>query len=221
MNFLRRWFGRKHWEHDLSEELCDHIDRQTAANITAGMSPTEARRQAVLQLGAVEGVKEGCRELRRGFWLETMWADVRFGSRMLRKSPAFTTVAILTLALGIGANTALFSVVNGVLLNPLPFPQPDQLVTLHESKPNFDAGSISWLNFRDWRKDNSTFSMMGLWRNFSFILTGAGEAEQLRAQLISSDFLPLLGVKPVIGRFFDEGEDEIGAAPIAVVSEGL
>jgi predicted permease len=138
-----------------------------------------------------------------------------------RETPGFTSVAILTLALGIGANTALFSVVNGVLLNPLPYPEPEQLMTLHESKPNFDAGSISWLNFRDWRKDNSTFSMMGLWRNYSFTLTGTGEAEQVRAQLISSDFLPLLGVQPVIGRFFSEGEDEIGAAPIAVVSAGF
>src|SRR4029077_13626736 len=136
-------------------------------------------------------------------------------------SPGFAAIAILTLALGIGANTALFSVVNGVLFNPLPYPAPEQLVTLHESKPNFDAGSISFPNFQDWRKDNSTFSMMGISRGYSFNLTGAGEAEQVRAQFVSTDFLRMLGVKPVIGRLFEEGEDEVGRSPIVMISAGF
>ena len=99
-------------------------------------------------------------------------------------------MVVLTLALGIGANTALFSVVNGVLLNPLPYPEPDQLVTLHESKPNFDTGSISYPNFRDWQKENKTFSAIAISRSNSFALTGYGEAEQVRAELVSSDFFP-------------------------------
>src|SRR5579859_2407075 len=135
------------------------------------------------------------------------WQDVRYGLRMLLKNPGFAIIAVLTLALGIGANTALFSVVNGVLLNPLPYPNPNQLVTLHESKPNFDAGSISYPNFRDWRKNNQTFSMMGISRADSFNLTGLGEAEQVQTEFVSTDFLPLLGVKPVLGRMFAEGED--------------
>jgi len=147
--------------------------------------------------------------------------DLRYGLRMLAKNPGFTAVAVLTLALGIGANTAIFSVVNGVLLNPLPYPEPSQLVTLHESKPNFPYGSISYLNFRDWQKENHTFSSIAVARGYSFTLTGAGEPERVRAEFLSSDFFPLLGVKPLIGRTFAPGEDEIGAAPIALVSAGF
>ena len=147
--------------------------------------------------------------------------DLRHGLRLLRKSPGFTAVAVLTLALGIGANTALFSVVNGVLLNPLPFSQPDQLVSLHESKPNFETGSISYPNFLDWQKDNRTFSALAIYRGYSFSLTGAGEAEQVNAELISSDFFNLLGVRPLKGRSFLPGEDRPGAAPVALISAGL
>ena len=153
--------------------------------------------------------------------METLIEDIRYGLRMLRKAPGFTLVVVLTLALGIGANTALFSVVNGVLLNPLPYPEPNQLVTLHESKPNFETGSISYPNFRDWQKENKTFSAMAISRSNSLALTGYGEAEQVRAELISSDFFPVLGVKPEIGRGFAPGEDEIGAGPIVLISAGL
>ncbi len=147
--------------------------------------------------------------------------DLHYALRQLTKSPGFTAVAILTLALGIGANTAIFSVINGVLLNPLPFPQPNQLVTLSESKPNFDRGSISYPNFRDWQKDNRSFSAMAIARSYAFSLTGRGAAEQVNAEFISSDFFPLLGVNPLMGRTFAAGEDQIGAAPLALVSEGF
>jgi predicted permease len=217
---LRRWFFRR-WEHDMTEELRFHVEQQTAANMAAGMTRDEARRQAALKFGAVEGVKEDCREERRGFWLETFATDLRYGLRMLVKNPGFTSIAILTLALGIGANTALFSVVNGVLLNPLPYPHPEQLVTLHESKPNFDTGSISYPNFRDWQKENHTFSAIAVTRSYAFSLTGMGEAEQVNARFISSDFFPLLGVQPVIGRDLAPDEDRIGTAPIALISAGF
>jgi predicted permease len=221
MNLRRLWKSRKKWELELSEEVRDHVERQAAANIAAGMTAQEARRQAALEFGGAEAVKENCREQRSGFWLETLITDVRYGIRMMLRTPAFTIVAILTLALGIGANTAIFSVVNGVLLNPLPFPQPEQLVTLSESKPNFATGSISYLNFRDWQHNNHTFSSMAISRPISFSFTGTGEAEQLQAELLSSDYFSLLGVKPVIGRLFAPGEDEVGAAPIVLISAGL
>ncbi len=153
--------------------------------------------------------------------LQATWQDLRYGLRMLRKNAGFTTIAVLTLALGIGANTALFSVINGVLLNPLPFPQSDQLVTLSESKPNFEYGSISYPNFRDWQKENRTLSAVAAFRSYAFSLTGAGEAQQVKGEFVSSDTFPMLGVKPLIGRTFVSGEDEIGAAPIAMLAEGL
>jgi predicted permease len=140
---------------------------------------------------------------------------------MLLKNPGFTTVVVLTLALGIGANVALFSVVNGVLLNPLPFPQPDQLVTLDQSKPNFDMGAIPYPNFRDLQKENKTFSAMAISRGFGFSLIGAGEAERVSARLVSSDFFSVLDVKPALGRAFAPGEDEPGAGPVAMISADL
>jgi predicted permease len=153
--------------------------------------------------------------------METLLQDLRYGLRLLIKSPGFTAIAIVTLALGIGANTALFSVINGVLLSPLPFPQPEQLVTLHENKPHFEGGSVSYPNFRDWRKDNHTFSSLALARTYAFSLTGTGEAEQVSGEFIFSEFFSVLGVRPVIGRTFSEDEERVGAGPVALISAGL
>jgi predicted permease len=153
--------------------------------------------------------------------MQTMFQDVRYAWRQLRKSPGFAVVAIGTLALGIGVNTIIFSVVNGVMLSPLPFAEPDRLVTLHENKPNFEGGSISYPNFRDWQKNNRTFSSMAIARSYSFSMTGTAEPEQLRGEFVSSEFFPTLGVNPVQGRGFALGEDEVGAAPVAMISSGL
>jgi predicted permease len=153
--------------------------------------------------------------------LTTLLQDLKFCVRMLAKTPGFTVVAILTLALGIGANTALFSVVNGVLLNPLPYPQPDQLVTLHESKPNFLTGSISYPNFLDWQKNNQTLSAMAVSRSNSFNMTGTGDAEQVNSEFVTADLFPILGVKPVAGRLFSHSDDQIGAGPVALISAGF
>jgi predicted permease len=153
--------------------------------------------------------------------MQTLIQDIRFGLRTLAKNPGFAAIAVLTLAIGIGANTALFSVVSGVLLNPLPYPQPDQIIVIGQNKAVFVNGSVSYPNFRDWQKENQTFSAMAVYRQRSFSLTGIGDAEQVRGNFISSDFFPLLGVRPLIGRNFGAGEDEIGRAPIAMISEEL
>jgi predicted permease len=153
--------------------------------------------------------------------LTSLWQDLSYALRMLRNNPGFTAIAVLTLALAIGANTALFSVVNSVLLNPLPYPHPEELVTIHESKPNFNTGSVSYPNFLDWQKDNQTLSSMAVSRSYSFSLTGIGQAEQVPAQLVTSDFFPILGVKPVAGRAFLRSDDQIGAPPVALISAGL
>ncbi len=153
--------------------------------------------------------------------METLFQDVCYSIRQLRKNSGFTVVAVITLALGIGANTVIFSVVNGVLLSPLPFRDSDQIVTLHENKPNFEGGSLSYPNFRDWQNDNHTFSSMAIARSYAFSLTGAGDAEQVNGEFVSSEFFPVLGLNPVVGRTFAKREDEVGAGPVALISAGL
>jgi len=147
--------------------------------------------------------------------------DIRYGLRGLWRHPGFTVVAVCSLALGIGANTAIFSVVNGVLLNPLPYPQPEQLVTIHQSKPNFEQGAMPYPNFRDVQKQNQTLAAMAISRSMGFSLIGAGEPERVDARLVSADYFSVLGLKPLLGRTFVPGEDESGAGPVALISEDL
>jgi len=216
-----RFWRRRRREAELEEEVRSHLEMAARQRVEHGADEGEAARAARREFGNMGLVKETTRDAWGWGFFDRLMQDLRFGVRMIAKSPGFAAVAILTLALGIGANIALFSVVNAVLLNPLPYPEPEQLVALHESKPNFETGSIALPNFQDWRKDNRTFSMMAISRGYWFNLTGLGDAEQLRAEFVSTDFLPLLGVKPVLGRMFVEGEDEIGASPIVMISEGL
>ena len=147
--------------------------------------------------------------------------DLRYGARSLLKNPGFTTVAILTLALGIGANTALFSVVNGVLLSPLAFPHSEQLVTLYERKMGFEQASISYPNFLDWQRTQRTFTSIASYRPDNYTVTGIGEAERVPIEMISADFFQTLGVKPVAGRLFTSEDDHAGAAPVAILSGGF
>lgn len=214
------WHRQKR-ESELEEELQSHLQMAAQDRTDRGETPEQARGAARRELGNVGLIKEVTREMWGWASVERLIQDLRYGLRMLAKSPGFTVMAILTLTLGIGANTALFSVVNGVLFNPLPYPHPEQLVWLAESKPNFSSGSISWPNFKDWQKENRTFSGMGLYRGNNFNLTGHGEAEQLQARFLTYDFLNAVGVKPLIGRTFAPGEDEIGATPIVIISEQL
>jgi predicted permease len=147
--------------------------------------------------------------------------DVRYGLRMLAKNPGFTAVAVLTLALGIGANTAIFSVVNGVLLNPLPYWQPDRLVALYSRDVAFSTSTVSYPNFLDWVRDNRSFSALASYLGNDFVLTGMGEPEDVPGEMVSESFFPLLGVKAAIGRTFLSKEDQLGAAPVALISDGL
>lgn len=153
--------------------------------------------------------------------MTTLAQDLKYGLRMLAKSPGFTAVAVLTLALGIGANTAIFSVVNGVLLNPLPYPEPDRLVALYSRTADSPRWSISYPNFLDWVRNNRSFSALAGYRVDDFTLTGMGETERLETEMISASFFPILGVKPVIGRNFLPEEDQIGAARVVLISGGF
>jgi putative ABC transport system permease protein len=150
--------------------------------------------------------------------MTSLWMDVRYAVRMLAKNPGFTLIAILTMALGIGANTALFSVVNGVLLNPLPYPHSNQLVAVAERFAPFPEASIAYPNFVDWVRMNHTFQGLAAYRETDFNLTGMGDALRLRGIQVSAEFFPLLGVKPALGRNFSSEDDQPGAAPVAMLS---
>ena len=222
MNFWRRWSRRGKWERELSEELRGHFEKQVAANVAAGIPAEEARRQATLKFGAVEGVKEDCREQRSGFWLDTLLADLRYALRMFRKNPGFAAIAILTLALGIGANTAIFSVVEGVMLAPLPYFQPDRLVMVWQYNRTLKhVISVSYPDFLDWQRDAHSFRQMAAFGWQDRDLTGPGTPEHLNGKQASSGFLSTLGVKPILGREFSPEEDKHGGAPAVIISNRL
>ncbi len=218
LSFLHNLFSSRSMDKDLDQEVHAHLEMLTEENIRAGMSPSEAQRAARIELGGIEQLKEQVRKQRLGNWLHSVASDCRFALRQLRKNPGFTAVALLTLALGIGANTALFSVVNGLLINPLPYPQPDQLVSLAETLPPFPKFAISYANFLDWTRMNQTFQAMAAYRQNDFNLTGSGEAQHVKATQVSATFFPLLGVKPLIGRNFLPHEDRKGTALVVMLS---
>ena len=206
---------------DVEDEFRATVHAYQEDLIREGLSEEEARRKAHIDLGRPLVQNEIYREAIGLRVFDELRGDIRYGFRQLRKSAGFTLTAVITLALGIGINTAIFSVVNGVLLNPLPFSHPEQLVALHESKPNFANGSISYPNFLDWRKDNHTFAAMGLARGYGFSMTGRGDAAQLSAEFLSDGFFGVLGVRPVLGREFTPADETPGASPVAMISGEL
>jgi len=226
---IRAWFARiagffrkEAGDRDLSAELEANIELHAKDNMRRGMNATEARRQALVRLGGVEAVKEHYRDRRGLPWLENFLQDARFGVRMLRKNPGFTVVAVLTLALGIGANTAIFSVVNAVLLRPLPFHDADRLVGLWQTnttRPGREG--VSPANFIDWRDEPGGFEEMVALAYWSFDYTGKGEPEAFTGELVTKDFFHLLGVSALHGRTFLAEEYEPGHEKVVMLSHGL
>lgn len=206
---------------DLDEEHEFHIAALTEELIEAGMEPAEAARQARLKFGNRLRAREESRDAKLIPWAESLVQDLGYGFRALRKSPSFAGIAILTLALGIGANTAIFSVVNGVLLNPLPYHEPGRIICLFEKFPNSKFTSISYPNFLDWQRMNRTFSAMAAYRAKGFTISGEGEPEHLEGEMVSAGFFEIFGVHPVIGQTFRKQDDRLSAAPVAMISEGL
>jgi predicted permease len=215
--FHRRELRDREFEAELQSHLQLHIDDY----LRSGMSLAEARRQALIKLGGIEQTREAWRQQRGLPAIESLGQDLRYALRAMRKNPGFTSIALLTLTLGIGANTALFSVVNGVLLNPLPYPHSEQLAILYHKSGITDQGSVSYPNFLDWQRENQTFSSMAAFREQSFNLTGEGEPTRLSGHEVSADFFPTLEVNPVLGRLFTPDEDRVGGAPVALIGGGL
>jgi predicted permease len=221
-NFFRNIFPRHRDDHDLDDEVREYAELLAEEKMRAGMNPEDARRTARLEMGGVEQVKENVREARAGAWLDSLFQDLRYGARMLRKNPAFTAVAVLTLALGIGANTAIFSVVQGVLLAPLPYREPDRLVMVLESNQRFQRDAISYPNFQDWQRSARSFQQMAaLMIDQGFDLTAPGTPEHLDGDRISSGFFNTLGVSLALGREFSPLEDRPGGPSVVVISDHL
>jgi hypothetical protein len=205
MTWWHRLLRRDQLERQLEKELSYHLDRHTADLIAQGCSPEEARRLARLSLGGSEQVKEECRDARGTRWLEDFCQDLRFALRALRQQPGFTAVAVLTLALGSGATTVMFTVINGVLLKPLSFPAPDRLVALHEKTEKSNQFGDIWAfalpNFLDCQRECRSLHMAAR-RYAGGTVSGAGDAEYVDGFEVSSELFSVLGVPLERGRAF-------------------
>ena len=218
---LRSLIHRKTVESELDEEVRFHVERQIAEQMAAGATPEAARRSALLEFGGVEQFKEQCRDTRRVSRIENLAADLRYAFRGLRKSPGFTFICILTLALGIGANTAVFSMVNALMLHPYNFPNLDRIVNVWEDRgidSDYDARYIAPPDAEDLRKNSSVFESFALLRSQNFSLGVPGDVQSVYGCRVSANFLEVLGIAPALGRFFTASEEQPGSPQSAVIS---
>lgn len=215
-------FERDRLDRELAAELESHLAMHIEDNLRGGMTATEARRQALLKLGGLAQVTERYRERRGLPVLENLLRDLGFSARMLRRNPGFATVAVLTLGLGIGVNTAIFSVVNAVILRPLPFPEPERLVLVWAT--NTERGDTedvaTYPDFADWRAQSRSFEQMAAFTTRPMTIAGDDQTELVRAVQATPGFFETLGFAPVLGRTFSPEEGEPGTAPVAVLSDG-
>ncbi len=205
----------------MADELEANLQFHVEDNLRRGMDAAEARRDALIKLGGLEQTKEKVRDRRTFPFLESVLQDVRFGLRMLRKSPGFTVVAVLTLALGIGANTAIFSVINAVLLSPLAIHDPSRVVLLQEQWRGPLANAASVGNFANIRRQTKSFVTLCASNSASFNLATSATPERVQGELATADYFATFGVQPIIGRVFTSEEDHPGRNQVVVVSERL
>ena len=221
---LTSWVTSARDEEFLRDEIDEHIALQTAENLRAGLSPIDARRQALLKFGNVEAVKDSYRDQRGLPFIETLVHDMRHVMRRLRKTPAFTAAVILTLALGIGANTAIFGVIDNILLRPLPYPHAEALVSIWTTAPglpgvpdNIGASPSMYFTYRD---ENRSFEHFGFWNSNGVSVTGIAEPEMPRALLVTYGVLDAVGVTPLLGRWFSQADDTPGSAETVMLTYG-
>jgi putative ABC transport system permease protein len=217
---LRNLLFTRRVEVELDREVRSHLELLTDENIRAGMPSKEAERAARIELGGIEQVKEHVREARLGNWLHSVFSDCRYGVRQLRKNPGFTAVAILTLALGIGATTAIFSVVYGVLLRPLPYPNPNRIMAVFEVNSRGTWSHLADPNFDDFRDQNHSFQAIAKYNNNIVSVSGASQPIRTAGAGVTPGFFTVFGVQPIIGRDFGIGDNKKGAAPVVLVSYG-
>ncbi len=221
-HWWQRLLRRNRMEENLDKEMRYHLDQHTADLIAQGHDPGEARRNARLSLGGPEQVKEQCRDARGTRWLEDLWQDLCYAVRTLRKQPGFAVVALVTLALGVGATTVMFTVINGVLLKPLSYPDPEQLVALHGHTEKYgDGWGISYPDFFDLKGENRSLRRLAAWGYGGDTVSGPGQAEYVDGRRISSGLFSVFGVNLLDGREFRSEEDQPGGAPVAIISYGM
>ena len=219
---FRSLFRRNCVEQELTDELRFHLEKQIEAHVSQGMPPEDARRTALRELGGIEQHKEECRDMRRMNLIVDLMRDLRFAGRLLRRNPSFTSVAVLALALGIGANTAIFSVVNAVMLQRMPYEDPDHLVMVWEQSPQTGKTNVvNPVNFLDWQARNHSFERIAALVETGASLADEGEPEQVNRLIVSDGFFQILGVKPILGRWFTRSEDTPGNDNVAILGEGL
>jgi putative ABC transport system permease protein len=218
-----RFFRRARWDQERERELQTYVEMETEENIARGMPPEKARYAARRKLGNPTLIREEIYRMNSLTFIESLWQDVRCGLRMLRKNAGFALVAILTLALGIGANTAIFSVIHAVLLSPLPYNDPDRIVVVLESNPSrgFPQFSVSPPNYIDWKKDATSFEQITSIARGDFNYTGGPEPERLSGARVGSSFFAVMGATPGMGRTFLPEDDVVGKASVVVLSYGL
>jgi predicted permease len=218
MNWFRRVLQKSRQEAQLQKELQEHLERQTADYMCSGMNEAEARRNARVSFGGVEQIKEECRDARGTRWAESIWQDIRFAARTLYKSPGFAFAAICTLALGTGASTSIFSVTDAVLLRPLPYRNPQQIVRVWEQAPDGHRMNVAALNFEDFRAENDTFADLAVYGYALSSISGGTEPIRANITAVSSDFFKVFGIEPIRGRLFAPDERRPHGAPAVVVS---
>src|SRR6266699_2983915 len=218
--FLRNLFSSRRVELDLDQEVHAHLEMLTDENIRAGMPPEEAQRAARIELGGIEQVKEQVREERVGNWLHSVLSDYRYGLRQLRKNPGATAVMVFTLALAIGATTAIFSVVYGVLLRPLPYSDANRIMAIFEVSSEGRWAHLADPNFDDFRDQNRSFQAIAKYNVGIVSVSGASQPSRTTVAGVSPDFLKVFGVQSLLGRDFSASDSKKGAAPVALVSYG-
>ncbi|MGH9828763.1 MAG: ABC transporter permease, partial [Blastocatellia bacterium] len=218
---LRALFRKQQMERDLDEELRYHLDKAIGQNLRRGMTPEEARRAAIAGFGGLDRQKEGCRDARGIRVIEESWRDLRYAGRLLVKRPAFTLAVVVTLALGIGANTAVFSVADAMLLRPLPFEDQGRLAWLSAKVPNGPFFAVSDDQFSAWQNRNHTLDGIGAWANDFVNLTGYGEPERVSCSDVSDGLFSSLGVRPVIGRDFSAVDEKLEKGSLVMIGERL
>jgi putative ABC transport system permease protein len=218
---LQTLADRGRFESDLDDEMRFHLEMEAAKNVERGLSPGEAGALARREFGPIDRFKDEVRDARGVTWLDDLRRDLRFGLRSLRRSPGFTVVAVLCLALGICANAAIFSVLNAVLLRPLPYAQPDRLVRIYETFGTHTRSSASFADVHDWQEQSSSFEGMAAWLEVSLTLQGASEPERIKVVAGTAGLFPLLGVSPLLGRTFSPGHAEPASGQVIVLGEKL